>query len=115
MKRTDAQGIDSYVVEFKKDSMVVTFDFGPYSNNFSDWPPDTQFEAVIVDGRPGKIGTKRPSFREGFSISTQIAFRDPLHKSSAGPHLSIHAECQSQHDAETARAIFKSVTFTKAK
>jgi hypothetical protein len=45
-----ARGIDSFVEEYVTERIKLSFDYGWYSNNFEDWPKDTKFEDLKVNG-----------------------------------------------------------------
>ena len=49
-RKTEAHGIDSFVEEYMAEGVKLSFDYGWYSNNFEDWPKDTNFEDLKVNG-----------------------------------------------------------------
>src|SRR5215475_282732 len=74
-RKTGARGIDSFVEEYMTERIKLSFDYGIYSNNFEDWPKETKFEDLKVNGKDARIGTAMPEFHEGFPYSTQIHIR----------------------------------------
>jgi hypothetical protein len=108
-KKTKARGIDSFVEGYATDGIEISFDYGRYSNNFGDWPKDTKFETLKVDGKVAKIGTAAHEFHEGFPYSSQFYV-----KLDGGTALSMFAACKSQKEVAVARKIFETIAF-KAK
>jgi hypothetical protein len=105
LKKTDARGIDSFVEEYTSDEIEISFDYGLYSNNFFDWPPETKFEKVKVDGRPAKIGTKKNQLGKRFAYSTQVYIK------MGDGALSMFASCKSEKEVALARRIFETILF----
>jgi hypothetical protein len=108
-KKTDQHGIDSFVEEYVADGVELSFDYGIYSNNFGDWPKETKFEDLKIDGRAARIGTVAHEFHKGFPHSTQVYIK--LDKEVA---LSMFAACKSDKEVALARKIFETIAF-KAK
>lgn len=107
-RQTAKHGIDSFVEEYVSDGIDLEFDYGPYSNNFSDWPQDTKFEKLKIDGYNARIGKVAHEFRNGFPYSTQV------HIDLGGSWaLSMAATCKSEKDVALARKIFETITFNK--
>ena len=109
-KKTDQSGIDSFVEEYVADGIELSFDYGIYSNDFGDWPKETKFESVKVNGRSARIGTVMHEFHRGFPYSTQIHIK--LDGSSS---LSMFAACKSEKEVALARKIFETITFNAKK
>jgi hypothetical protein len=105
-KKTSVHGIDSFVEEYLSNNIELTFDYGRYSNNFGDWPEDTKFDKVTIDGRSARIGIAKQLFRKGFPYSTQVYFK--LDQYTA---LSMFAACKSEKDVAVARKIFTTIAF----
>src|SRR5882672_6045783 len=61
-KKTGMRGIDSFVEEYVTERIKLSFDYGWYSNNFEDWPNDTKFEDLKVNGKDARIGTAPHAF-----------------------------------------------------
>ena len=108
-RKTEAHGIDSFVEEYMAEGVKLSFDYGWYSNNFEDWPKDTKFEDLKVNGKDARIGTVAHTFHKGFPYSTQIHI-----KLDGGMALSMFAACKSEEEVALARKIFKTISF-KAK
>jgi hypothetical protein len=108
LRKTDAQGADSFAEEFVSDHIRLSFDYGIYSNNFQDWPAETTFEETKVAGRPAKIGTAANPWEKAFPYMTQIHFQ--LEGRLA---LSMWAFCKTEKDITLAKRIFTSITFNK--
>jgi hypothetical protein len=100
-KKTATHGINSFVEEYVSDDIDLIFDYGPYSNDFSDWPKETTFENLKIDGQVAKIGTVAHEFHKGFPYSTQVHFVG----------LSMYAACKSDKEVALARKIFKTIVF----
>lgn len=105
-KKTDARGIDSFVEEYVTNRVQLTFDFGMYSNNFGDWPKETKFEFLTIDGKPARIGTVEHEFRKNLRYSTQVYIK--LDENTA---LSMFAACKSEQEVALARKIFETIAF----
>ena len=105
-RKTGARGIDSFVEEYVAKRIKLSFDYGWYSNNFEDWPKDTKFEDLKVNGKDARIGTALRAFHKGFPYSTQIHI-----KLDAGMALSMFAACKSEEEVSLARKIFKTISF----
>lgn len=105
-KKTDQHGIDSFVEEYVGEGIDLTFDYGPYSNDFQGWPKETKFEEMKIDGRIAKLGTVKHEFRKDFPYSTQIYIK--LSNTTA---LSMFAKCKSQKEVAQAKKIFETITF----
>jgi hypothetical protein len=109
----EARGIDSFVGEWRRPGMRLSFDYGQYSNDVATWDPGTEFEAVTVDGKPARIGTNRQDFGYGLLYATAISFRNlTVHEFSKMPvHLTVFAACSTPADCAVARRIFLSIRF----
>jgi len=106
LRKSEAHGTDSLVGEYAAEGISVSFDYGWYSNNFSDWPKETKFENVKVGGRDARIGTVAHEFQKGFPFTTQIHF-----KLDERMRLSVFAACKSEKELAVARRIFESIAF----
>jgi hypothetical protein len=102
-KQTATHGIDSFVEEYVSDDIDLDFDYGAYSNDFRDWPKDTNFENLKIDGEVARIGTVAHEFHKGFPYSTQVHFKFGT--------LSMFAACKSEKDVALARKIFETIAF----
>jgi hypothetical protein len=105
-KKTDAHGIDSFVEVYVAEGIELSFDYGQYSNNFGDWPKETKFESVKIDGRPARIGTAVSEQKKGLPHSTQVHI-----KTDGGASLSMFAACRSEKEVALARKIFETIAF----
>ena len=105
-RKTEAHGIDSFVEEYVTERIKLSFDYGWYSNNFEDWPKDTKFEDLKVNGKDARIGIVAHAFHKGFPYSTQIHI-----KLDGGMALSMFAACKSEEEVALARNIFKTIAF----
>ena len=109
-KKTETRGIDSFVEEYVGANIKLSFDYGIYSNNFDDWPKDTKFENLKVDGKDARIGNAKREFHKGFPYSTQIHI-----KLDGGVALSMFAACKSENEVALARKIFETISFNAKK
>lgn len=113
MSKTPFQGIDSYAGEFKNHEMDLKFDYGMYSNDFSDWPATTTYEMVSIDGMPAKIGTTRLWFHgDFFRYAAQVSFMNGSEPKS-GCFLAVFIMCKSPDDFVQAKRIFHSIKFIR--
>ena len=112
MHKTSAHGVDSYVSEFEGESMIVSFDYGFYSNDFSGWPASTEFETVSIDGLQAKIGVVHEGFHHRFDHSAQIYFSHTA-RPQGGYSLSMFASCRTPEDFALAKKVFHSIRFTR--
>jgi hypothetical protein len=108
--KTDARGIDSFVEEYKGEGVVLSFDFGGWSNDFGDWPNTTKYESVKIDDRNARIGTVKDSFGRPSPYGTQVHFAK-IDPKKPGLKLSMFASCATVKDIELAHKIFKSIKF----
>ena len=102
-RQTAVHGIDSFLEEYVSDGIDLVFDYGPYSNNFSDWPKDTKVEKLKIDGVDATIAAEAHEFRTGFPYSTQVHF----------DYLSMFAACKSEKEVTLARKIFETIKFNR--
>jgi hypothetical protein len=109
-KKTDQRGIDSFVEEYLGPGIKLSFDFGIYSNNFEDWPKETKFEEVKINGRAARIGIAQREFNEGYPYSTQVYI-----KASEGVALSMFAACKSEKELAMARKVFETIVLHEKK
>ena len=105
-KKTDARGIDSFVEEYVSDGIELSFDYGIYSNNFNEWPKETKFENVKLNGKAARVGTVAREFHKGFPYNTQVRI-----KLDGGVALSMFAACKSEKEVAIARKIFETIAF----
>jgi hypothetical protein len=107
MRGGPVPGIDSYVGEYKSASITLSFDYGMYSGDLSDWPKTGIVQQVTINGRPAKLGTK-PSGVTDFPF--EIVGYFPASKATQLPNaLRLSAECKTSEDVATARKIIESV------
>src|SRR5437868_10552076 len=106
-EKRDVVGIDSFVGEYIGDGIKLSFDYGHYSNNFSDWPASTTFEDVKIHGRMARIGTAAHDFGHGLPFSAQVFIRghEKWHA------LSMFAACKSENEVALAKVIFGTIKF----
>ena len=109
-RKTKERGIDSFVEEYVTERINLSFDYGMYSNNFDDWPKDTKFEDLKVNGKDARIGVVKHEFHKGFPYSTQIHI-----KLDGGIALSMFAACKSEKEVALARKIFETISFNGKK
>ena len=107
-KKDTLGGIDSFVEDYAADGIELSFDYGNYSNNFGDWPKETKFENVKINGKEARIGTVACEFHKGFTHITQVRI-----KLDRGVALSMFAACKSEKEVALARKIFETITFAK--
>lgn len=106
MQEVEVQGIDSFVKRYESDTIMLSFDYGWYSNNFSDWPENTTFEEVEIGGKLARIGTVKYQFRDGFPYATQVHF-----KLDDDVKLSMFAACKTVVDVAIAHGVFGTIVF----
>ncbi|MGC4073113.1 MAG: hypothetical protein QM760_11440 [Nibricoccus sp.] len=109
-KKTDARGIDSFVEEYIAEGIKLNFDYGSYSNDFSDWPKDTKFERLTIHGKEARIGAVKNDYHKGYPYSTQIYIKLDEHTA-----LSMFAACRSEPEVSLARRIFLTIVFEAKK
>ena len=106
LKKTNSHGIDSFVEDYEAAGIRLGFDFGIHSGKFAEWPKETKYEELKINGKAATIGTvgrtaaKPPVWHTGvyFKLDGQLA-------------LMMAAECESQKEVAVARKIFESITF----
>lgn len=106
MQELEVQGTDSFVKKYESNNIKLSFDYGWYSNDFSDWPKDTRFKEVVIGGESARIGTVKAEFREGFPYATQVHF-----KLDDDVKLSMFAACKTVVDVAIAHGIFEAIAF----
>jgi hypothetical protein len=102
-KQTARGGIDSFGEEYVSDGIDLLFDYGPDSNDFSDWQRDTKFENLKINGADARISTMAYGFHKGAPYSTQVRFYG----------LTMFAACKSEKEVALARKIFETIAFNK--
>jgi hypothetical protein len=107
MQKTSAHGIDSYCAEFKNNNMTLVFDYGPYSNDFQDWPDSTSYEKTLINGQAATIGVARKSFGHPFPYEAQVSFENGPHRA----YLAMFVSCRTSNDCIAAKRIFYSIKF----
>jgi hypothetical protein len=112
MYAVPVQGIDSYVGEYHSPRIELSFDYGLWSNDLSDWPKSGVVRQSTLGGLPAKIGTCQAGALYGgkpgyaYVVACYIPSTSPT--MSAG-HLGMYAYCKSQQDAATAHRVFQSI------
>jgi hypothetical protein len=106
MRKTSTTRTDSYFAEFQGKGLLISFDYGTSANDFSDWPPATEYQLVTIDGRNARIGTVNKGYRPGYKFTSQVAFRE-----TGGKFLTITAACETKADLARAKKVFRSVKF----
>jgi hypothetical protein len=115
-KKTNAHGIDSFAEQYIAHGIVLNFGYGPYGNQFQDWPKETKFEQLNVNGKAARIGTvthvfyHRGIFHRSFPYSTQVYIG--LDRDDS---LTMFVACRSQKDIAVACKIFESIEFKETK
>jgi hypothetical protein len=92
--------------------MRLTFDYGWYSDDLSDWP--TRVEHTTIAGRRAKLGSVTQGKASPFRYSTALYIADPEPSPppwSTQDDLYMDASCRSQADCVIAHQIFRSVRF----
>lgn len=97
------EGIDSFVAGFQNTAMVVSLDYGIFSNDLSDWPKTGSIETVTLGGEKAKIGQAPVAYRPGYHYSAAVSI--PASK----PILHLYVEYKRPEDYATARKIVESV------
>lgn len=110
LKKTEASGEDSFVEEYAGDGMLVGFDYGIWSNNFDDFPKETVYGDVQVDGEPARIGTF-PTTR----LQPEFNFFTQIHVKEHGKRLKLtmSARCRTEKEVELAKKVFGSIRFSR--
>jgi hypothetical protein len=106
LRKTSTTRTDSYFAEFQGKGLLISFDYGSNANDFSDWPPSTEYQLLTIDGKAARIGTVEKGYRPGFKFTTQVAFRE-----TGGKFLTITAACETKADVARAKKVFRSVKF----
>ena len=86
------------------------------TNDFENWPADSEFEKVTISGKPATIGTVHDNFGEGrFPFTTRItvdaasSFFRLKGGQTATYKLSVWASCKTQKECLIARKMFDSI------
>jgi len=106
MRKTSTTRTDSYFAEFEGEGLLINFDYGTNANDFSDWPPATEYKLETIDGKAARIGTVSKGYRPGYEYTSQVSFRD-----TGGKYLTITAACKTKADLARAKRVFHSVKF----
>lgn len=120
LKDQKVKGIDSFVGKYNSKHLELLFDYGWYPFTFNDWPAETKYEELSIDGRSARIGSVR--HQRGYSRpwSTQVFIPAVWKKKSESKFdrdvgLSIFVNCETESDVAVARDIFKSLKFASAR
>lgn len=113
-RKLAVRGFDSGVGDYDCGDFSVGFDFGPYYNDFLDWPQMPEYENVVVDGKLGRIGTAEVQSVPGFRFTTQLLIRDvlpPMHfgEEIVQTHLTVTAVCKTRLACDEAKRVFLSI------
>jgi hypothetical protein len=112
----EAVGIDSLVGAYEGDGLVVNFDFGWYSSDFSELDEfDPTRSAVVVDGHDATLVTADVGTTGGFggrfvtALTTTVDDGEP---DGAATRLALWAAYDDPGRAATAECITTTVRFT---
>lgn len=104
------QGIDSYVGEYKSQSMNLSFDFGMWSNPLDD-SSQPQFQQLVteINNEPAKIVLyTAPQTQTEYNYFAGVHF--PSEKNPTGK-LTMSVRCKDSESQKTAVKIFYSIKF----
>ncbi len=104
------QGIDSSVGQYKSDSIILSFDYGMYSDPLTSYSkrPDYQESEIKIDGRVAKKIIYKDDAVKGF------AYVVGLHVSNTTKtKLTMMAYCKDKKDIKIVEEIFTTVKFLK--
>jgi len=110
VKVVPALGIDSFVGEYKGDSISLSFDYGLYSNRLEN---NGQSGYVARKERIGGKDAKIASFQERYTgnpFEHAIGVHFP-HVAGKEIRLTVFATCKTTNDYETAKTIFRTLKF----
>lgn len=107
MRSVPEQGIDSFVGSYQSNRIDLSFDYGMYTNDLSDWPKNGKLEWAEVNGHKAKIATFRdPTANFPFEVGGYFLSGG---KGSAGMALGLFMRCKTSEAALDARKIITSV------
>jgi hypothetical protein len=111
-KAVPVHGIDSFVGEYRGDTITLVFDYGPYSDplDYQGRPAYTS-HTERIGGKVAKIVSYyNPVSGHHFDYAIGVYFPDLNGK---GTRLTVYATCKTTHDYETARTIFRTIRFKR--
>lgn len=106
-KEVGVQGIDSFVGQFMDDGIMLTFDYGMYSDNFRDWPAETKYKTIKIGNETARIGSRETKDLPEVSVLTQAYVKE----NSRHSNLAMGANCRDQKQADLAHKIFETIRF----
>jgi hypothetical protein len=118
MRDEEVKGIDSAVWQYRNDGMILTIDYGMYSNSLESYKsqPGHHEEWFLIGGKRAKICTFQldESFMNtaedrDFSFISAAYF--PEVRESSVAKLSIWVNAKGTGEQEAAKKIFQSVEF----
>lgn len=109
-KKVARHGDDSYVGEYQSKTVLLSFDYGLYSNSLQKLDSYSEYleRTEIIHGHKAKIVTyTKPSTK--FVIAINFPKGGRLYKS--GNALTIISICRSKRDYEVVQKIYASIRF----
>jgi hypothetical protein len=111
VKYFPTMGIDSFVGEYKGESIYLNFDYGMYSNGLEDAGSGSNYISKIerIDGKKARIAAfDFPNYGIPFGYVVGIHFPEVAAK---GIRLTIVASCKTKEDREAAATILRTIRF----
>ena len=116
MKKQDVRGIDSSVGEYRNGRMVVSFDYGIYSNPLESYSDKPEYKESLknIGGKKAKIvyfsNTRADSKYKYFS-AVHFPEAEKNRFANMNIKLTLDVEFNEESDNAIAQAIFESIAF----
>lgn len=110
IKAVPVRGIDSFVGEYKCDSISLSFDYGQYSNRLeNEGESGYASRKERIGGKSAKIASFHyPNTGHPFDHAIGVHFPQVAGKEV---RLTVFATCKTTNDYETAKTIFRTIKF----
>ena len=110
MKAVPVQGIDSFVGEYKGESISLDFDYGHWSNRLDDEEePNFIANEERIGGKKARVVSyDAPNSIHTYDYAIAVHFREVNENDN---RLTVYATCKTANDRETARTIFRTIKF----
>lgn len=122
MEAEAAQGIDSYVGEYRSNGIRLYFDYGWWSGNFCDaryteQKPQNADVTIQIGGQRARLVTfyePNPKMDYEFPYIAVVCFADlGTEKPGQKITLTMWATCKGRAEQQTAKRIFQSIQFSR--
>lgn len=120
-ERQKIWGIDSAVGQYRTQTVIFSYDYGPYSNDLNQSDETIKYTSrlVEIDGREAKLvlyKILRNERYKGMKFLSGVHFSRVKLEESPGPmttELTVESLCKVQADCEAMWEVFKTIEFSE--